>query len=407
MMILSILRVSFIALLRNKVRSLLTTLGIIMGIASVIAMMAMGEGATVMLQDSIRSFGDNLLMIFPGSASTGGMRGGVGTSQTLTLEDGEALMAECPNLRSFTPLLRTGAQVIYQENNWATRVQGVSTSYPQVRTWEVQDGEFFTDSELRAGMRVAVLGMTVVQNLFGGEEPVGQTIRIMNMPFRVEGVMKPKGSNAFGMDQDDTVVIPWTTYRRVLVSSKFNNVDTIMVNLYSMDQLKETKAQIAEILRERHHLGENEDDDLTVTDMTEVTETITKVSVIMTVLLTVIASISLLVGGIGIMNIMLVSVTERTREIGLRMAVGAKSRDILLQFLIESMVLSLVGGGIGIALGTGAAQMLSHSQGWPVLVSIKYVLIAIGFSAGVGIFFGFYPAWRAAKLNPIEALRYE
>jgi putative ABC transport system permease protein len=407
MNILPTFRVALRSLLRNKVRSLLTTLGIIMGIASVIAMMAVGEGATLMVKNEIKGLGDNLVMIFPGSMRAGPVQGGAGTRRTLTMEDGEALMHETSRIRAFSPVLRTSSQVVYQENNWATSIQGVSLSFPQVRSWQVETGDFFTASDERGGMRVAVLGQRVVKELFADDDPVGKTVRIAKMPFQVVGVMQKKGTTGPGMDQDDTVIIPWTTYRRVLVSSTFNEVDQLMVSLYSMDDLEATHDEFGEILRQRHHLAQDADDDFTVMDMTEITKAITSVSVIMTVLLTVIASISLLVGGIGIMNIMLVSVTERTREIGLRMAVGACSRDILLQFLVESTVLSLVGGAIGIALGAGTAQILSHVQGWPVLISPKYVIIAIGFAASVGIFFGFYPAWRAAKLDPIEALRYE
>jgi putative ABC transport system permease protein len=407
MTILPTFRVALRALLRNKVRSLLTTLGIIMGIASVIAMMAVGEGATLMVKDEINSLGDNLVIIFPGSSRSGPMHGGAGTRRTLTVEDGEALLHESSKARAFSPILRASRQIVYQENNWATSIQGVNTSYPRVRGWEVEAGDFFTDTDERGGMRVAVLGQSVVKELFAGEDPLGKTIRISNMPFHVVGVMQKKGSTGFGMDQDDTVIIPWTTYRRVLSSSTFNEVDQLMVTLYSMDDMDATRAEFGDILRQRHRLAQDADDDFTVMDMAEITKTISSVSVIMTVLLTVIASISLLVGGIGIMNIMLVSVTERTREIGLRMAVGARSRDILLQFLVESMVLSLVGGVIGIILGAGTAQILSQSQGWPVLISPRYVFIAIGFAVAVGVFFGFYPAWRASKLNPIEALRYE
>ena len=407
MTILPTFRVALRALLRNKVRSLLTTIGIIMGIASVIAMMAIGEGATLMIKNEINSLGDNLVIIFPGSSRSGPMHGGAGTSRTLTEEDGEALLHESSYARSFSPILRTNRQIVYQENNWAASIQGVNTDYPEVRSWEVEEGDFFMDSDVRAGLRVAVLGQTVVNELFGGEDPVGKTIRISNMTFHVVGVMQKKGTTGFGMDQDDTVIIPWTTYRRVLSSSTFNEVDQLMVNLYSMNDIDAARAEFGDILRQRHRLAQDADDDFSIMDMTEITKTISSVSVIMTVLLTVIASISLLVGGIGIMNIMLVSVTERTREIGLRMAVGARSRDILLQFLVESMVLSGIGGLIGAALGTVAAQTLSKAAGWPVSISPTYVIIAIAFAAAVGIFFGFYPAWRAARLNPIEALRYE
>jgi putative ABC transport system permease protein len=401
------LKVAMRALKRNKVRSLLTTLGIIVGIAAVIAMMSVGQGATVAIQDQIKSLGDNLLIIFPGSSGMHGFHGGSGTSRTLTAEDADAILKESPYVEAVTPLERTGKQVVYQENNWATQIQGVNPSYPDIRSWNLLAGRFFTDSEVKISARVAVLGMTVVKQLFNEEDPIGETIRIGNMSFRIIGVLASKGSAAFGMDQDDTIIIPWTTCRHVLLNSQFNDVDQVMVKLTSMKVLDQATADITSLLRQRHHLAQGADDDFSIMSLTEVTSTITQVSKVMTILLTIIASISLMVGGIGIMNIMLVSVTERTREIGLRMAVGARRKDILLQFLVEAMVLSGIGGIIGIGLGAGAAQILSGIMAWPVLVSPAYILIALVFSGVIGIFFGFYPAWRAAKLDPIEALHYE
>ena len=402
-----IFRLSLRALRRNKGRSLLTALGIIIGIAAVIAVVSVGEGASVMMRQQIESMGKNLVMIFPGSQKSGGFHGGAGTQQTLTAEDGEALLRECRQVETISPMVRSRTQVIYRENDWSSSAQGVGVQYPLVRSWELSSGDFFGDSDVHGGTRVCVLGQTVVDQLFAGEEPVGKTIRIRNMPFRVVGVMSKKGSAAWGQDQDDTILVPWTTARRVLQNSPFNNVDTLMVSLRSMDTLAQAKEEISAILRQRHRLAPGADDDFTVTDMTEVTQMITQVSRLMTVLLTVIASISLVVGGIGIMNIMLVSVTERTREIGLRMAVGARRRDILLQFLVEAITLSGVGGALGVLLGIGAAQVMAQANHWPVLISAGSVLLALGFSAGVGVFFGFYPAWRAAGLNPIESLRYE
>ena len=400
-------RVALRALLRNKVRSLLTTLGIIVGIAAVIAMMAVGEGATMMIKDQIGKMGNNLVIVFPGSSRMGGFHGGSGSQHTLTYGDGLAILEECPYVQTMTPIVRSSAQIVYQDKNWSTSIEGANPNYLEVRSWELAEGEFFTDSEVRTAARVAVLGQTVVKNLFEGEDPIGKTIRIKNMLFRVIGVLASKGSAAFGMDQDDTIIIPWITVRRVLQNSSFNDVNTLLLKLSSMDQLETAKDNISALLRQRHHLAPEADDDFTVMDMTEITKTITQVSQVMTILLTVIASISLFVGGIGIMNIMLVSVTERTREIGLRMAVGARRKDILLQFMVESMVLSGIGGIIGTALGTTAAQVLSSTNGWPVLISPVYIFIALFFSGAVGIFFGFYPAWRASKLDPIEALRYE
>ena len=401
------MRIAMRALKRNKGRSLLTALGIIIGIAAVIAVVAVGQGASVSMRNQISSMGNNLLIIFPGSMKTGGFHGGAGTIQTLTAEDGEVILRECPLMEAMTPLVRAGAQCIYRENDWGTSIQGVNIQYPQVRSWEVESGSFFTDSDVRSAARVCVLGKTVATQLFQGENPLDQTIRIKNMPFRVVGVMGAKGSAAWGQDQDDTILAPWTSVRRVLQNSPFNNVNQLMFSLGSMDDLAEVKLETTQILRQRHRLNNGTDDDFTITDMTEVTDMITQVSRLMTVLLTVIASISLLVGGIGIMNIMLVAVSERTREIGLRLAVGARRRDILLQFLAEAVALSGAGGLIGIVLGVASAQILGSINHWPVMVSPGAILLALSFSAGVGIFFGFYPAWRAARLNPIESLRRE
>lgn len=395
------------ALARNKGRSLLTALGIIIGIAAVIAVVAVGQGASINMRDQISSMGNNLLMIFPGSQSAGGFRGGMGTQQTLMVEDGEAILKDSQFTTAMTPMIRAGGHCIYRENDWATMVQGVNVQYPEVRSWGVATGDFFTEADIKSAARVCLLGQTVAEQLFQGEDPIGKTIRIRNMPFRVIGTMEPKGSAAWGQDQDDTIIAPWTTIRRVLERSKFNNVNQLIFSLRSMDNLPLIKEEVAGILRQRHRITEDEDDDFTIMDMTEVTNMITQVSRLMTMLLTVIASISLLVGGIGIMNIMLVAVTERTREIGLRLALGARRHDIMMQFLIESVVLSGVGGMIGIGLGITAANILASANNWPVLISAMAVLTALTFSAGVGIFFGFYPAWRAARLNPIESLRRE
>ena len=403
-----VIHIAMRALHRNRGRSLLTTLGIIIGIAAVIAVYAVGQGANVSIQAQISSMGNNLVIIFPGSTRTGGFRGGMGTQQTLTAEDGDALVKESRYVAAMSPMVRSGGQVMYKENNWATSIQGVGPNFLVVRSWEMKDGEFFTDSDLRSGARICALGMTVVTNLFtSGENPVGTTIRIKNMPFRVIGVLTSKGSAAWGQDQDDTIVAPWTTVRRVLQNSPFSNVNQLLLSLHSMDNLTQAKQDITGILRQRHRLAPGTDDDFTVMDMTELTDTITSVARLMRILLIVIASISLVVGGIGIMNIMLVAVSERTREIGLRMAVGARRRDILMQFLAEAVALSGVGGLIGIGLGVGTAYILAHSCHWPVLVSPAAVMVALFSSAGVGILFGLYPAWRAARMDPIESLRHE
>jgi putative ABC transport system permease protein len=403
---LMIIKIALRALARNKGRSMLTALGIIIGIAAVIAVVAVGQGASTNMKAQISSMGNNLLMIFPGSQNAGGFRGGSGTQQTLKVEDGEAILQECRFVTAMTPVIRTGVQCIFRENDWATQIQGVNTQYPKIRNWEIVSGDFFTEADIKSATRVCVLGKTVAAQLFQSEDPVGETIRIRNMPFRVIGVMAAKGTSAFGQDQDDTIIAPWTTVRRVLDKSKFNNVNQLLCSLTSMDNLTLARNDVSAILRQRHRI-DGEDDDFTIMDMTEVTQMITQVSSLMTILLTVIASISLLVGGIGIMNIMLVAVTERTREIGLRLALGARRRDIMRQFLVESVVLSGVGGIIGIGLGVSAAYILGAVNHWPVVISPGSVLIALTFSAGVGIFFGFYPAWRAARLNPIESLRRE
>jgi len=404
---LMIIKIALRALARNKGRSLLTALGIIIGIAAVIAVVAVGQGASINMRNQISSMGNNLLMVFPGSQNAGGFRGGSGTQQTLTAEDGEAILKDSQFVTAMTPVIRSGGQCIYRENDWATSIQGVNIQYPEVRSWNIATGDFFTEADIKSASRVCILGKTVADQLFQGEDPVGKTIRIRNMPFRVLGIMAAKGSAAWGQDQDDTIIAPWVTIRRVLDRSKFSNVNQLLFSLKSMDNLPQVKEEVSAILRQRHRINDKDDDDFTIMDMTEVTQMITQVSSLMTILLTVIASISLLVGGIGIMNIMLVAVSERTREIGLRLALGARRHDIMMQFLVEAVVLSGVGGIIGIGLGISAANILGSTNHWPVLISPSAVLIALTFSAGVGIFFGFYPAWRAARLNPIESLRRE
>ena len=408
MNILMILKVALRAIFRNKVRSLLTALGIIVGIAAVIAVIAIGEGASTQMKASISSMGNNLVMIFPGSMRSGGMHMGAGAVTTLMPEDGEQIKEQLPHLvNAVTPMIRSNAQIIYQENNWQTTISGCGPDFVAVRGWDVGDGAFFTDADVRAGNRVVVIGQTIVDNLFPNTSPVGKTMRIKNMPFKVIGVMQPKGSNSMGQDQDDILIIPYTTVKRVLQRSKFNNVNQLLISLHTMDDLDLAKEEITAILRQRHKIYNGKDDDFTVRDMTEIVDSITSISRLMTLLLTAVASISLMVGGIGIMNIMLVSVTERTREIGLRMAIGARPRDILLQFLLEAIVLSCAGGAIGIVAGVAGAQIVGHVNNWPILITPPSIILSFGFSALVGIVFGFFPAFRASSLNPIECLRYE
>lgn len=404
---LMIFRVAMRAIWRNKTRSLLTALGIIVGISAVIAVVAIGQGASSMMVKQINNMGNNLVMIFPASRNTGGVRTGSGGAQTLTALDGEAIAAEIDFVRCVTPVVRSSAQVIYQENNWATQVQGVNVDFPEVRNWHAVDGVFFDIAQQRRGERVCVLGRTVADNLFADVSPVGKVIRIRNMPFRVLGVLERKGSNNFGQDQDDIIIAPYTTVKRVLQKSIFNNVNMMFVSLHRLEESEQAKEAIAALLRQRHKLKPDMFDDFDMRDMAEISKTIGSVSSLMTVLLTTVAAISLVVGGIGIMNIMLVSVTERTREIGLRMAIGATPNDILLQFITESIMLSIIGGTIGVVFGIVGAKMVGDIQHWPILITTSSVAVSFLFSAMVGVFFGFYPAFRASRLHPIDCLRYE
>lgn len=403
-----IFKVAMRALLRNKVRSILTALGIIVGIAAVIAVVAIGEGASTSMKAQISSMGDNMIIVFGGSMKKGGVHGGHGGYQTLMGEDADAMSRDYPELiKAYTPLVRSGGQAIFQEKNWSTQIQGVKPEFVAVRKWDVSSGVFFTESDMRTGARVCVVGQTIVDNLFDGLDPIGETFRIKNMPFKVLGVLSKKGTTSMGQDQDDIIIMPLTTVSRVLRRGSFNNVDQILFSIYDMNQLKETKRVLSDLLRQRHRLGPTVEDDFTIIDMTEISDMLTSVSSMMTILMAVVASISLLVGGIGIMNIMLVSVTERTREIGLRMAIGAAPVAILLQFLTEAAVLSTMGGILGIILGVGGAYIVGDLNKWPIYVTPISVIISFGFSGFVGIFFGFYPALRASRLNPIDCLRYE
>jgi putative ABC transport system permease protein len=402
------IKISFRALWVNKMRSALTMLGIIIGVGAVIAMIAVGAGASRKIAEQIASMGSNLLMVVPGATTAGGVRMGSGTQPTLSLDDAEAILRECPAVSEVAPTLSGVAQVVFGHMNWSTGIQGTTPGMLAVRDWQLSAGRPFTEQDVRSATKVALLGWTVVENLFGWQEPVGQTIRIQNVPFTVLGVLAPKGQTPHGRDQDDTVLVPVTTAQKRLFGAQFPGmVRIIMLKARSAGDLRDAERQVTELLRERHRIGPKQDNDFTVRNLTEMMQAREESSRVMTMLLGAIASVSLLVGGIGIMNIMLVSVTERTREIGIRMAVGAKTLDIRLQFIIEALTLSLVGGVLGIITGVSAALILSDLLGWPVVVSVLSVLLAFSFSGFVGIFFGFYPAYKASLLNPIDALRYE
>ena len=403
-----IFRVAIRAIFRNKTRSLLTCLGIIVGIAAVIAVMAIGQGAQTMMVKEISSMGNNLMMVFPERRNHGAVSGGMGQGQNMTAADAEAVKRELPHLiQGVSPQVRTSVQMMYGAKNWSGNVQGVSTDILFISNWNIQDGRFFTEEEQQRSARVCVVGTTVKANLFDDEDPVGKTMRLKNMTFKVVGVLASKGANNWGQDQDDVIMAPYTSVQRYLQRSKFNNINMMNLSLVTMDDLEEAKREVGALLRQRHHLADYQDDDFETRDTTELMNTIGSVSSLMTVLLTAVAAISLLVGGIGIMNIMLVSVTERIKEIGLRMAIGATPANILMQFLLEAVVLSTVGGAVGVVVGIAGAEIIGATKGWPILIQIPSTVAAFFFSSVVGMFFGFYPAWRASKLNPIDCLRYE
>ena len=410
MNIFMIIKVSVRAIWRNKTRSSLTMLGIIFGIAAVIVVLAIGKGASANMVAQIGKMGDNVVMIFSEQRhAAAGVHGGAGEGQSLTASDGIAIRRELAHLvKAESPEVRTQMQVVCGDKNWNTTIYGCSTEFLVIRNWDMASGDFFNEQEERQCARVCVLGKTVASNLFPNEDPAGRTLRIGNMPFKVKGVLEAKGVGGWGQDQDDAVLAPYTTVKRVLQASTFpDNVRQLKLSLWSMDQIEEAKREIGALLRQRHRLGDNAEDDFRIIDMAEITSTMSGVSNTMTVLLAAVAAISLLVGGIGIMNIMLVSVTERIREIGLRMAIGATPANILSQFILEAVLLSTLGGGAGVALGVSGAQAIGEMLGWPILVETTSTAVAFLFSAFVGMFFGFYPAWRASRLNPIDCLRYE
>ena len=407
MNLLMIIRVAFRALVRNKMRAVLTMLGIIIGVGSVIAMVSIGQGAQASVQAQIESFGTNLLFVSAGAQNVGGVRSGTGDSgtNTLTVEDLDSIRREVPSVALVTPSVNTRSQLVFGNMNWNTSIQGVNQEYPSIRKWNVDSGDFFTDSDVRSAARVIVIGQTIADNLFAGMDPVGQTVRVMNLPFRVVGVMARKGQDPQGRDQDDIAFAPYTAVQKKILGSQ--RLQVAYVSAISQDATYTAQNQITELLRQRHKLTPNQPDDFTVRNMSDVAEAANETNSIMTILLGSIAGVSLLVGGIGIMNIMLVSVTERTREIGIRMAIGARSTAVRTQFLIESIVLSLTGGLLGIVFGVIASLVIPVMLGWPTLVSMMAIFGSLIFSAAVGIFFGYYPARKAAALDPIDALRYE
>ena len=410
MTILQSMRIAVNALRVNKLRSILTMLGIIIGVAAVIAMVAVGSGAQARVAEQIQSLGSNLIIVLSGSVSQGGIRLGQGTQLTITEDDAYAIEREIPTVQAAAPSNRGSGQIVYGNLNWATSIQGVTPNYFEARDWAVVVGRPIAQEDVDGATKVVLLGQTTALNLFGEADPLGQIVRIKKVPFTVIGLLDRKGQNSWGQDQDDVVIIPLSTAKKKVLGvslSNYRSVNSISVKVRGGEDMQEAEEQIRSLLRQRHRLQPQQDDDFWIRNLSEVLQTQEESSKVMTYLLAAIASVSLLVGGIGIMNIMLVSVTERTREIGLRMAIGARGKDILSQFLVEAITLSLIGGVIGIAFGLAGSELISYFAEWRTLVNVESIALAFGFSALVGVFFGFYPARKAARLDPIDALRYE
>jgi len=401
------IKIALHALGQNRLRSGLTALGIIIGVGAVITMVGIGNGAKAQVEAQVASLGQNVIQVSAGSSSThSSVRLGLGSSSTLTVDDADALEREIADVAGVSPEVRITTQVVAGNRNWSTQIYGESPDYFSIRQWPLEDGAIFTEQDVRGAAKVAVIGSLAAEELFGDEDPVGEIVRIKNVPFTVVGVLTSKGASASGSDQDDDIIIPYTSAMKRVIGQQ-TNLRRINVQAADADALEEVETQITALLRQRHHIETGKDDDFIVRDQQEIADAATATARTMTLLLGAVAGVSLIVGGIGIMNIMLVSVVERTREIGIRLAVGARSRDILRQFLMEAFALSSIGGGIGIVLGISASECLSLVAEWPTLVSLEAVVIAFLFSAAVGIFFGFYPARKASHLDPIEALRYE
>ena len=405
---LAILKIAFWALGRNKLRSALTMLGIIIGVSAVIGMVAIGQGAQAMVQDQMESIGTNIMYVWPGGIrGHGGARMGAHEGSRLTAQDVVAIEQEIPVVAAATPIVRANGQLVFGNENWFAQVQGTNENFPEIREWPVAEGAFFTETDVRTASRVIVIGRTVAENLFVGISPVGQTVRVRNLPFRVVGVLSERGQSAMGQDQDDTVIMPYTAAQKKLLGQSVPRINQVMLRAVTPNATSVAEKLITDLLRQRHEIGPTMEDDFSVRNMSDIAETAEETGLIMTLLLASIAAVSLLVGGIGIMNIMLVSVTERTREIGIRMAVGSRPGYIRLQFLSEAIILSMAGGLIGVVVGGATAYGVGQFFEWPTLVSPASIVISFGFAAAVGVFFGYYPAHKAAALDPIDALRYE
>ncbi|MCU0459801.1 MAG: ABC transporter permease [Bacteroidales bacterium] len=402
----NLLKVAIKALKRNKMRSFLTMLGIIIGVASVITMLAIGQGSKKSIEDQISSMGSNMLFVMPGTMRMGGVQQGSSASQRLTVSDADAIRAECHAVIAVSPEVRSSGQAVYGNSNWPTTIYGANEQYLEIRSWEVVSGRNMTDSEARGSAKICLVGRTVADELFGeGIDPTGETVRFRSIPFKIIGVLKEKGQNSFGQDQDDVIIAPYTTVQKRILAQTY--IQSIQMSARSAGESALAQQQVEEVLRRTHRLREDEDNDFSIRSQEELATTMTSVTEILTILLGAIAGISLLVGGIGIMNIMYVSVTERTREIGLRMSIGGRSVDILLQFLIESIMLSVFGGLIGIVLGFGASSVVEALTSWPISVMWGSVFLSFAVCTLIGVFFGWYPARRASDLDPIDALRFE